>query len=121
MYERRSWGEYTVLHHRRTGAQSEALTKHLVLQPGGNISYQYHQHRSEVWTVIQGSGTLVLDGRVQPVAAGSVVEIPVGMKHTLRAAEELHIIEVQLGSPLVEEDIVRLAVSWEEIEALLRT
>jgi len=115
LQETRHWGEYTVLHQLQSTEGASALTKHLVLQPGKNISYQYHHHRSEVWVFIQGNGTLVLEGELLPVAPGVVVEIPALTKHSLQATSELHFIEVQRGFPLVEEDIVRLAVEWQEI------
>jgi mannose-1-phosphate guanylyltransferase len=118
LYEARSWGEYTVLHHRNT-EDGEALTKHLVILPSCNISYQYHLHRREIWTVIQGNGILLLNGEQIEIFTGSIIDIPCEAKHSIRAETELHIIEVQLGSPLIEEDIVRLAVEWEEIKSIL--
>ena len=119
MHEKRAWGKYTVVHHLRNADGSEALTKHLMLHAGGTISYQYHLHRREVWVIVSGQGLLVLDGAKQQVGPGTVVDIPIGAKHALHACCALHFIEVQLGTPLIEEDIVRLARNWEDIQAYI--
>lgn len=115
MYEEKRWGSYRVLHVRRVDEHTEVLTKALLLYAGKNLSYQYHRHRSEVWTIISGEGEFVLDGKLTRVAPGDVLKIPVGARHALRATRELELIEVQIGSRLTEEDIVRLAMTWEEI------
>jgi len=119
MHEKRAWGEYTVLHHLHNTDGSEALTKHLVLHAGGTISYQYHLHRREVWVIVSGCGQLVLNGHMLQVGPGSVIDIPREAKHALHASEELHFIEVQLGTPLIEEDIVRLARNWDTIQTYI--
>ena len=74
--------------------------------------YQEHHHRSEIWTFIEGEGELLLDGKVRKVGRGDVADIRAGQKHAVRAITELHFIEVQLGDPLVEEDIIRHELSW---------
>ncbi len=113
MYERKRWGEYKVID-REVGADgSESLTKELMLDAGSQLSYQCHQYRRELWTVISGRGIVVLDGLRRDVFAGSVVDVPVGVKHTLRAMTPLRLIEVQIGSPLIEEDIERFDNYWE--------
>lgn len=114
MYERRRWGEYRVLW---DGASegAGALSKELVLEPGRQLSYQRHAGRSEVWTVVSGEGEVVLDGRPFPVGPGSVVEVPAGCWHAARAGEGgMSLVEVQIGSPLVEEDIERDGDFWKQ-------
>jgi mannose-1-phosphate guanylyltransferase len=96
------------------------LTKHIALSAGKNLSYQYHEFRSEVWTLIRGEGELALDGVLRNVKAGDVFSIPVGMKHGIKAHTDLEFIEVQSGSQLVEEDIVRLCMTWEEVGEMCR-
>jgi mannose-1-phosphate guanylyltransferase len=120
MYEERRWGSYRVLDYKKFPEGNEVLTKRICIAPGKNLSYQTHAKRSEVWTVISGSGEYVLDGFMGSLQAGDVVKIPVHAKHSIRAITELEIIEVQSGSELVEEDIVRLSLSWEEIAGLCR-
>ena len=114
MYEQRSWGEYRVIDSSVFPDGAKALTKELIIREGGQLSYQLHKHRSEVWTVVSGAGEVVLDGLVQHVCVGSVVHISANMKHAGRAVgADMHIIEVQQGDILVEEDIERFGNFWE--------
>ncbi|CAM4280271.1 sugar phosphate nucleotidyltransferase [Paenibacillus tarimensis] len=115
MYEERRWGRYRVLDYVKYPEGYEVLTKRICVSKGCNLSYQYHSKRSEVWTVIAGEGEMVLGGELRRITAGDVVAIPVGTLHSLRALQEIEIIEVQTGSELIEEDIVRIAMKWEEI------
>ena len=115
MYEERRWGIYQVLDYQKTGENWEILTKSLHIHAGKNISYQYHRNRSEVWVIVAGEGEFVLNDRMCRVRPGDVAEIPAGARHAIKALTDLNIIEVQMGSRLEEEDIVRLAVSWDEI------
>ena len=113
MYERRSWGEYRVLDEKIYDDGSHALTKELVINAGCQLSYQRHSKRSEIWTVVAGTGEAVLDGKLIPLAVGECVRISPLQKHAVRALSELHIVEVQVGHPLVEEDIERFGHFWE--------
>ena len=112
MYERRRWGEYRVLDSGAYADGNKSLTKECVIEPEKQLSYQRHQHRSEVWTIVSGTGEAVLNGEVIPVKPGSVINVRVGMMHACRGITELHIIEVQQGDPLVEEDIERFGNFW---------
>ena len=108
MTEKRFWGEYRVLDQTVYADGSAALTKYLVVESGKHISYQYHLHRTESWTVTEGEGTVILDGETRRVRAGDAILIPPGMKHMIRADITMHIIEVQMGDRLTEEDIIRI-------------
>lgn len=113
MYEERRWGTYRVIDVSTYSDGTQSLTKSLTLKAGKGISYQLHNHRSEVWTIAEGKGEFVLDGERRPVSRGDVLDIPVGHKHALRATtEDLTFIEVQLGKPLIEEDIERFEWEW---------
>jgi mannose-1-phosphate guanylyltransferase len=112
MYEERRWGEYKVIDTIEFADGHKALTKQLIIKSGKNISYQVHNHRDEVWTFIDGKGLLVLDGKVQNVSRGDVINIKKGTKHAVKAIEDLRIIEVQSGDNLIEEDIIRFDWSW---------
>lgn len=114
MYEERRWGTYRVLDDTQYSDGRHSLTKSIMLKAGRNISYQIHHHRSEVWTFVQGSGLLALDGEVRNVAAGDTVIVPVGHYHAVKAVTDLAFIEVQTGDPLVEEDIERFDWQWPE-------
>ena len=112
MYEERRWGTYKVLDDTIHPDGHHSLTKSITLMPGKNISYQIHHHRSEVWTFTQGEGVFVLDGVEKLVKAGDTVYIPLEHLHAIKAITELTFIEVQLGDPLIEEDIERFDYEW---------
>lgn len=115
MYEERRWGTYRVLDNARYADGSHSLTKSITLNPGKYISYQIHHHRTEVWTFVEGEGIFVLDGEARRVKAGDTVIIPVEHFHTIKAITELTFIEVQMGNPLVEEDIERYDWDWDNM------
>lgn len=112
MYEKRVWGEYMVLDYRIQENGENSLTKHLVIAPGQHISYQRHACRSEMWAIISGTGKLIIDGAVKSIGVGDTAYIKPGTKHAIKADTELHIIEVQIGEELTEEDIERLDWDW---------
>lgn len=112
MYEKRRWGEYRVIDSGVYKDNQKAMTKELVIQPGKQLTYQRHFRRAEVWTVVSGEGEIVLNGDVQPLTPGRVVNIQAEQLHSARAFTELHVIEVQLGDVLVEEDIERFGNYW---------
>lgn len=113
MYERRQWGEYKVLDEQTYEDGSHTLTKELVVGAGKQLSYQRHAKRSEVWTIAAGEGEIVLDGEVHRVSVGDSVRIAPTVLHGVRALTELHIVEVQVGYPLIEEDIERFGFYWD--------
>ncbi|MFB5085885.1 sugar phosphate nucleotidyltransferase [Psychrobacillus sp. PGGUH221] len=113
MYEERRWGWYRVLDVTKKEGR-EVLTKRLCVHTGKNLSYQYHYHREETWTIISGLAIFIQDGVQKLVQAGDVLQIPPFSKHAIYAEIETEFIEVQIGSPLVEEDIVRITLDWDE-------
>lgn len=114
MYERKPWGEYRVLDSHEHADKDHAITRELIVLPRHQLSYQRHSHRSEVWTITSGTGEAVLDGDVTLVKTGDVLYIGPKQLHAVRATTELHIIEVQVGRPLDEEDVERFGVFWNE-------
>ena len=101
----RPWGRYEVL---QEGATYKVKSIHV--NPGKRLSYQRHQKRSEHWYITDGSGEVTLDGKVQAVSRGSILEIPQGMLHRISNTgdRELIFIEVQTGSYFGEDDIERV-------------
>ena len=112
MYERRGWGEYKVLDYKTHYDQQNSLIKELIINPGEHISYQRHKQRTEIWTFTEGTGELILNDEIKKVTRGDVAVIPAGMKHAIKGITELHIIEVQIGDELTEDDIERLEWNW---------
>jgi len=114
-FEERRWGWYQVLDHSKSLDDYEILTKKLHILAGKNLSYQVHDMREEVWTIISGNGLFACNNTIYPVKSGDVLHIPGGTKHALKALSDLELIEVQSGINLVEEDITRIHLTWEEI------
>lgn len=81
------------------------MTIKVVLQPNHRLNYHSHDRRDEVWTVIGGSGRVILDGAERAVAPGDVVSMRIGCRHTAIAGEQgLAIIETQLGPEIDVQD-----------------
>ncbi len=100
----RPWGFYTVI------AQGKGfLTKIIHVKTGQKLSVQSHNYRSEHWVVLSGNAKVVLEGKEMILSPGHSVDIPVKAIHSLQNPfeEDLEIIEVQKGDPLIEEDIIR--------------
>lgn len=100
----RPWGYYTVL------AQGNGfLTKMIQVNTGQKLSVQSHNFRSEHWVVLEGTAKVILEGKELILSPGHSVDIPLKAIHSLQNPykETLKIIEVQKGSPLIEEDIIR--------------
>ncbi|MBB6447572.1 sugar phosphate nucleotidyltransferase [Bacillus benzoevorans] len=116
MYEERRWGWYRVLDHTKFKGGNEVLTKRISVKAEKNLSYQKHYARSEVWTIIKGEGLFALNDEIRTVRPGDVLVIPAEAKHAIKAITDLELIEVQAGSQLIEEDIVRIFMTWEEVE-----
>ena len=101
----RPWGRYEVL---QEGGTYKVKSIHV--SPGKRLSYQRHQKRSEYWYITEGTGEVTLNGEIQKVSKGSIVEIPQGMLHRMSNTgnNELIFIEVQTGSYFGEDDIERV-------------
>lgn len=112
MYEERRWGEYKVLDYVAYGDGTSSLTKSLFMKAGKSISYQTHAIRDEIWTFVDGTGDLLIDGHIRNVKRGDVAYITKGQKHAIRATTDLRFIEVQIGEELVETDIEHLEWEW---------
>lgn len=78
--------------------------------PGKRLSYQKHANRAEHWFVVSGIARVTLDDEEILVSAGNAIDIPIGSAHRVEndATETLIFIEVQRGTYLGEDDIVRL-------------
>jgi len=100
----RPWGSYTVL---EEGPGYKV--KRVTVKPGGRLSLQMHHKRSEHWVVIAGTARVTRGDEVFDLQVGQSTGIPVETPHRLEnpGGETLHIIEVQDGPYLGEDDIVR--------------
>ncbi len=101
----RPWGTY------QTICRGERFhVKKIVVEPGAKLSLQKHHHRSEHWVVVRGTAEVTVDDKVSTVHENQSVYIPLGGVHRLANPGRipLELIEVQTGSYLGEDDIVRL-------------
>ncbi|HEX5646647.1 MAG TPA: cupin domain-containing protein, partial [Nitrospira sp.] len=100
----RPWGSYTVL---EEGPGFKV--KRVTVSPGGRLSLQLHHKRSEHWVVIAGTARVTRGEEVFDLRVGQSTAIPIETQHRLEnpGTETLHIIEVQNGHYLGEDDIVR--------------
>ena len=101
----RPWGYYDSID---TGERFQV--KRIVVQPGGALSLQKHRHRAEHWVVVHGTAEVTIGSDIRSVHENESIYIPIGAVHRLanRGKIPLELIEVQTGSYLGEDDIVRL-------------
>ena len=100
----RPWGTYRSIH---TGERVQV--KHIMVKPGGKLSLQMHHHRAEHWVVVHGTAKVVRGNEELLLYEDQSTYIPLGTQHRLENPGKipLHLIEVQSGSYLGEDDIVR--------------
>jgi mannose-1-phosphate guanylyltransferase/mannose-6-phosphate isomerase len=105
----RPWGSYDSI-----DSGPGFQVKRIVVNPGAKLSLQKHARRAEHWIVVTGTATVTCDENVFPLHANQSTFIPLGSKHRLEnpGTEPLHLIEVQSGSYLGEDDIVRFEDSY---------
>jgi mannose-6-phosphate isomerase len=104
-FDQRPWGTFTVLDEGK-----DFKVKRIEVLPGKRLSYQKHTQRAEHWVVVQGTAKVTLNDEEIAVPSGQSIDIPVGAAHRVEnpGTELLVFIEIQRGSYLGEDDIVRL-------------
>jgi mannose-1-phosphate guanylyltransferase / mannose-6-phosphate isomerase len=105
----RPWGSYTSLHNGH-----RVQVKHIMVKPGGKLSLQMHHHRAEHWVVVHGTAKIRRGDEEMMLSEDQSTYIPIGTAHRLENPGKipLHLIEVQSGSYLGEDDIIRLEDSY---------
>jgi mannose-1-phosphate guanylyltransferase/mannose-6-phosphate isomerase len=100
----RPWGSYQSI-----DSGSGFQVKEIMVKPGGRLSLQMHHHRAEHWVVVEGTARVTCDDNVFTLQTNQSTFIPLGSKHRLENPGKipLRLIEVQSGSYLGEDDIVR--------------
>lgn len=111
----RPWGTFEGIHH---GNMHQV--KHIVVNPGGKLSAQYHYHRAEHWVIVSGEAEVTVGDETRLMYENESVYIPVEAIHRLfnPGKKPLHIIEVQYGDYLGEDDIVRLDDIYGRVSAV---
>lgn len=105
----RPWGKFTNIE-----KGSSWQVKRLEIKPNASISLQMHYHRSEHWIIVNGTAKVEIDNKTTTLKKNESIYIPLGSKHRLSnpGAIPLILIEVQSGSYLGEDDIVRFEDSY---------
>jgi mannose-1-phosphate guanylyltransferase / mannose-6-phosphate isomerase len=101
----RPWGSY-----QSVDMGDRHQVKRIVVKPGGRLSLQKHHHRSEHWIVVRGTARVTVNEAVRIVHENESIYIPIGAVHRLENPGKilLELIEVQTGSYLGEDDIIRI-------------
>ncbi len=101
----RPWGGYSSI---LNGARFQV--KKLFVKPGKKLSLQKHHHRAEHWVVVSGTAEVTIDGKVTMLSENESIYLPLGCVHRLANPGKilLELIEVQTGSYLGEDDIIRI-------------
>ncbi len=100
------WGSYNLLYYDR-----QVKIKCLVLEVGKSTSLQLHNYRTEDWVIISGVGKVIVGNNIHTVSRGAIFSIPKNCCHQIQNTsnrEKLILLEIQLGSILCEDDIIRL-------------
>lgn len=109
----RPWGSYEVV---EVGEHYQV--KKLVVNPGARLSLQEHRHRSEHWVVVRGTAEVTRGDAKLTLSANESTHIPLGSRHRVSnpGTVPLEMIEVQVGTYLGEDDIVRFADDYERAD-----
>ncbi|KWV59512.1 mannose-1-phosphate guanyltransferase [Bradyrhizobium macuxiense] len=101
----RPWGSYQSVDN---GDRHQV--KRIIVRPGGRLSLQKHHHRSEHWIVVRGTAQVTVNELIKTVHENESIYIPIGAVHRLEnpGKIQLELIEVQTGSYLGEDDIIRI-------------
>ena len=102
----RPWGSYAVLHEQ----EASHKVKLIEVSPGQRLSLQKHYHRAEHWVVVSGTAEVTIDEAVKIVHENESIYLPIGCVHRMAnpGKIDLELIEVQTGSYLGEDDIIRI-------------
>ena len=106
------WGYYKIFY-----VNSNACLKKLVINPGEEISYQFHKKRDEHWVLMDGSINVEIDGVKSDVSAGEYIFIKSEVKHSIVNDSSSHAVlaEIQYGELIDESDIVRIKDKYKRI------
>ncbi len=105
-FDRRPWGTFTVLDEGKN-----YKVKRIEVLPAKRLSYQKHSRRAEHWMIVEGEAKVTLNDQEIILRVGETIDIPIEAAHRVEnphPEERLVFIEIQRGSYLGEDDIVRL-------------
>tara|TARA_E500000178_G_scaffold191090_1_gene189120 strand:- start:251 stop:598 length:348 start_codon:yes stop_codon:yes gene_type:complete len=108
----RPWGKFEILME-----ESDFKIKKITVNSGKRLSYQFHNKRSESWTIVKGTGIVTVNDTENKVRYGDSIKIPVKCKHRIfnNSKHDLVFIEVQTGEYFGEDDIIRIEDDYNRI------
>lgn len=98
-FSEKSWGTYSVI-----DVQPKSITAIVALKKGESQSYHSHENRKEIMSVIEGSGTAVIDGVKKALNIGDVLIVEPNQKHTIKALTDIKLVETQIGDEISSKD-----------------
>ena len=104
LLDKRPWGSFEII-----DFGSNYQVKKIIVLPGKRLSLQSHKHRKEHWIVVKGKAEVEIDDELFCLSEGQYIDIPLHSKHRLSNSDKIDLIitEIQFGSYLGEDDIVR--------------
>lgn len=114
MYEERRWGVLKTIDISQKDGK-KTITRKIRIFDGMSSSYHYHTARDEVWTVLSGSATLLLEGLTLELHPGSTICIRSNQKHAVKAHQDFEYIEIHMGELVGNQDINRVTFDWDAI------
>jgi mannose-1-phosphate guanylyltransferase/mannose-6-phosphate isomerase len=111
----RPWGYYQTI-----DLSERFQVKRIMINPGAKTSTQIHYHRSEHWVVVEGTAKVTRGEEILLIHENESIYLPMGIKHRVENPGKipLHFIEVQSGSYLGEDDIVRIEDDYGRVKSL---
>ena len=105
-FAEKSWGTFEVIN------QSEnSVTALITIKAGKAMSYHQHKLRNEVWTILSGTGKVIIDDVERNIKRGDTVIINSECRHTIKAITEISMIEIQVGDEIDVADKIKKVVS----------
>lgn len=98
------WGQSEVIHHETLADGHHSVTRRMLVQAGKELSYHYHEETDTIWTILQGTAIVTIDGESFEVRPTNAISIQRGKAHMLKASETVILIEVQYSLKYMNND-----------------
>ena len=100
----KQWGQSEVIHHETLADGHHSVTRRMLVQAGKELSYHYHEETDTIWTILQGTAIVTIDGESFEVRPTNAISIQRGKAHMLKASETVILIEVQYSLKYMNND-----------------
>jgi mannose-1-phosphate guanylyltransferase len=113
-FAEKSWGKYKVIN-----VTEKSQTVQLDVTARMHLSYHLHVLRDESWTIVDGTGLVILNDEISRVSAGDVIKIPRKTKHSILAVSDLSVIETQMGDEIVVNDKYKFDFNFDKVNFII--